>query len=134
MTSKQVVAAREMVLRFLRLMEGRNLEAAQALLSANARITFPGGKVYANQREMAAAAQGRYRWVRKTFEQVDAFQTGEAQIVYVMGALYGVNRHGLSFEGVRYVDRFVVRNGRIISQDVWNDLAESGVLELTKAS
>ena len=33
--------------------------------------------------------------------------------------------------GIRYIDRFVIRNGLIIRQDVWNDLAESGVLDRT---
>jgi len=33
------------------------------------------------------------------------------------------------FEGVRFVDRFEVAGGLLTRQDVWNDLAESGVLE-----
>lgn len=124
-----ISAAKELVLRFLRLMEERDLEAAEQLVDANARLTFPGERVYASQREMVASARGRYQWVKKTFDEVDAFHEAAAQIVYVMGTLYGLNRHGVPFEGIRYVDRFVIRNGRIARQDVWNDLAESGVLE-----
>jgi hypothetical protein len=30
---------------------------------------------------------------------------------------------GSAFEGVRFLDRFDVRDGRIQRQDVWNDLA-----------
>jgi hypothetical protein len=39
--------------------------------------------------------------------------------------LHGENLHGVQFEGVRYI---VVQGGKITSQQVWNDLAESGVL------
>ena len=31
---------------------------------------------------------------------------------------------GTPFEGNRYVDRFVVRGGKIVQMDVWNDSAE----------
>jgi hypothetical protein len=31
---------------------------------------------------------------------------------------------GTAFEGNRYVDRFVVRDGKIVRMDVWNDSAE----------
>ena len=31
---------------------------------------------------------------------------------------------GSPFEGNRYIDRFVVRAGKIVQMDVWNDSAE----------
>jgi hypothetical protein len=45
-------------------------------------------------------------------------------VVYSIGTLYGEWKDGTPFEGNRYVDRFVVRNGRIVKMDVWNDSAE----------
>jgi hypothetical protein len=60
---------------------------------------------------------------------VDVNHEGQTGIVYVIGTLYGVNRQGVSFSNVRFIDRFVLRNGLIYQQDVWNDLAESGVLK-----
>ena len=125
-TAKQ---AENLVTQFLRLMEARDLEAAEAMMTSDAKIMFPGGKVFNSQREMVEAASGRYQWVKKTFDRLDAFSDGERMIVYVMGTLYGVNRHGVDFSGVRYIDRFEIREGLIVSQEVWNDLAESGVLE-----
>ena len=70
-------------------------------------------------------------WVKKTFDHVDSFAVVDGQVVYVMGTLQGINRYGVSFSDVRYIDRFVLKDGLIIQQDVWNDLAESGVLEQT---
>lgn len=118
----------QLVERFLRLMEERDLEAAETYMAQDARITFPGGRTFASQREMVAAAGGRYQWVKKQFDHLEAFAQGEAMVVYVLGTLYGLNRFDVPFSGVRFVDRFVLVDGRIVQQDVWNDLAESGVL------
>jgi len=41
-----------------------------------------------------------------------------------LGTLYGEWSDGTPFEGNRYIDRFVVRDGLIVSQDVWNDSAD----------
>lgn len=119
----------ELVKRFLRAMEERDLETAEAMMAPGAAVTFPGGKRFSSQREMVEASRGRYQWVKKTFDQADANQVNDSQVVYVMGTLYGVNRHGAPFSGVRYIDRFVIKGGLITQQDVWNDLAESGVLD-----
>ncbi len=122
--------ANELIQQFLRTMEARDLDAAEAMMAEDATIVFPGGKVYRSQREMVENARGRYQWVKKTFDQVDHFQRDDgAELVYIMGTLYGVNNHGIEFEGIRYIDRFVVREGKIVEQHVWNDLAESGVLQ-----
>ena len=72
-----------------------------------------------------------YHWVKKTFELAESFIKGEDCLVYVMGTLYGENRHGVSFSNIRYIDRFVIRDSLIAQQDVWNDLSESGVLDRT---
>jgi len=121
--------AAQLVKRFLRTMEERDLATAEAMLSPGAEIIFPGGKHFSNQREMVEASRGRYQWVKKSFDWMDVYQAEDSQVVYVLGTLYGVNRLGVPFSDVRYIDRFVIKNGRIARQEVWNDLAESGVLE-----
>jgi ketosteroid isomerase-like protein len=118
-----------LVTHFLRRMEARDLDGAERLMAPGAKITFPGGKQFSSQREMVEASSDRYQWVKKKFEQIDAHHEGDAGIVYVIGTLYGVNQTGVSFSNVRFIDRFVLRNGLIYQQDVWNDLAESGVLK-----
>ena len=119
----------DLVKRFLRTMEARDLEVAETMMAPGAKITFPGGKLFSSQREMVEASRGRYQWIKKTFDQVDVHGADETQVVYVMGTLYGLNRHDVSFSDVRYIDRFVIKGGLISQQDVWNDLAESGALE-----
>ena len=80
-----------------------------------------------------ASSAGRFRGVTKTFERFDVTSgTGDdgtgQDIVYVLGTLQGQALDGSPFEGVRFIDRFVLEDGLIVSQMVWNDLAESDVL------
>lgn len=126
------MSAAELIQTFLRTMEARDLDAAEAMMAKGALIVFPGGKVFSSQREMVESAQGRYQWVKKTFDQIDhAVRDDGSELVYILGTLHGVNKHGVPFDGIRYIDRFIVRDGKIAEQHVWNDLAESGVLERT---
>jgi hypothetical protein len=125
-TEQQAV---EFIQRFLQLMEARDLDTANTMILPSASIVFPGGKVFTSQAEMVTASKGRYKWVKKTFDKIDALLLSEDEVVvYVMGTLYGENRHDVEFSGIRYIDRFVIQDGLIVSQEVWNDLAESGVL------
>lgn len=121
---------RDLIKTFLRTMEARDLVAAEKMMAEGAKITFPGGRVFDTQREMVAAARGRYQWVKKAFDRMDTATISDGvAVVYILGTLYGVNRHGVAFSGIRFIDRFEIKHGLITAQDVWNDLAESGVLE-----
>ena len=121
-------AAIETVSRFLRLVEARELEQAGSFLSDEVQITFPGGRVFANLQEQVDSSAGRFRSVRKRFERFDVAHAGDDSVVYVSGTLSGEDTDGTAFDGVRFIDRFTVRAGRIIDQMVWNDLAERGIV------
>ncbi|GIW12095.1 MAG: membrane protein [Dehalococcoidia bacterium] len=114
---------------FLQLMARRQLAEAATYLAPEVRMTFPPGITFRSLDELVANARGRYRWVDKVRERYEAFSREDgAIVVYSMGTLFGENVFGVPFSGVRYLDRFVLRDGLIVEQDVWNDLAESGVL------
>lgn len=115
--------------RLLDLLERRDLEAASRVLASGFAMVFPGPSRPSNLTAMAEGAKKRYHRVAKMIEDVESFEREGAAVVYVRGTLYGENLHGVAFEGVRFVDRFEYRAGRFERQDVWNDLAESGVLE-----
>jgi hypothetical protein len=57
-------------------------------------------------------------------ERTDVVPGRGETIVYNLGTLHGEWPDGTPFEGNRYVDRFVVRDGKIVQMDVWNDSAE----------
>ena len=121
--------AATLVKEFLTAMENRDLAAAGTMMATDAKIVFPGGKRFRSQEDMVAAARDRYQWIKKKFAQIDTAVLPEGGIaVYVMGTLYGLNNFGVKFADVRYIDRFVVEDRLIVSQEVWNDLLESGVL------
>ena len=103
------------------------LDNAQARLAGDAELVFPGGRRFGSLTELAAGSQSRYRWVDKRRDLYEATEDGG--LVWSTGRLFGENRHGVHFDGVRYVDRFRLRDGLIVEQWVWNDLAETGVLE-----
>ena len=75
-------------------------------------------------REVTAFNAGRYAWVKKRMERLDVVPGGRVTTVYSLGTLYGAWPDGTPFEGNRYVDRFTVRDGLIVTMEVWNDSAE----------
>lgn len=118
----------EIVRTFLRLMEARDLDAASTHLADGVSIVFPGGRVFTSLAEQVSSSAGRFLGVTKAFEHVDVTSASGQDIVYVLGTLQGEALDGSAFEGVRFIDRFVLEDGLIVSQMVWNDLAESDVL------
>ncbi len=112
---------------FLRIIMIPDPEGARAFVSADLRIRFTGAREMQDPAQCTAFNRSRYAWVKKRFEQTDTVATGSADadaIVYNIGTLYGEWLDGTPFEGNRYVDRYVVRNGKIVQMDVWNDSAE----------
>lgn len=126
-------AARERTaVAFLRSMEERDLAAAKTKLSPTFAMVFPGSARYQRLEELVAGSRTRYRQVAKRLDAVESFAVDAAEVVWVRGTLYGVNSNGVPFDGIRFVDRFELQGGLLVQQDVWNDLAESGVLQKTQ--
>jgi hypothetical protein len=99
-------------------------QTAARYIADDLKITFTGGRKYRHPRETAAFNAARYKWVKKKMERTDVVPGRAETIVYNLGTLYGEWPDGTPFEGNRYVDRFVVRGGKIVQMDVWNDSAE----------
>jgi len=121
-------AAAKIVRTYLRLVEARDLDAASELLADDVSIVFPGGRTFESLTDQVASSAGRFRSVKKTLDQLDVLSDGAEATVYVYGTLAGQALNGSSFDGVRFIDRFVLNDGQIVSQMVWNDLAEVGAL------
>lgn len=105
---------------FLSAMEARDLAAARAHLAPGFTMTFPGGVVMHTPEELVAWSRPRYRFVAKTHDGFDAMDG----VVWCFGRLHGEWPDGTPFSGIRFVDRFELRGGRIHRQDVWNDMGE----------
>jgi phenylpyruvate tautomerase PptA (4-oxalocrotonate tautomerase family)/ketosteroid isomerase-like protein len=114
----------EVVRTFLARMEARDLYGAKALVADGFRMVFPGDRRFATFEELMDWAKDRYAWVKKTHERFDAAPAEDGVAVTCFGTLYGEGLDGAPFEGIRYVDWFLVVDGKITRQHVWNDMAE----------
>lgn len=108
---------------YLSAIEARELDRARALLGTGFTMTFPGTAPMTTLQELIDWAAPRYRFVRKTYDGFDAMQA-ETAVVYARGTLSGAWPDGTAFEGIRFIDRFELSDGKITKQDVWNDIAE----------
>jgi len=99
-------------------------EAAARYVAPNFELTFTGGRKFDTPTGATGFNARRYKWVKKKMERFETVPGEDETIVYSLGTLYGEWPDGTPFEGNRYIDRFVVRDGLIVSQDVWNDSAE----------
>lgn len=121
-----------LVERFLTAVGTGDLASARDCLAPGVTMIFPGGRRYGELAELAAASRERYLWVDKERDEYRASVHADGTVTVVsIGTLFGENLHGVRFQGVRYIDVFEVREGAITQQRVWNDLAETGVLEAT---
>lgn len=108
---------------FLTLFAERRYAEANAYLAPGCVMLFPGGMAFTDCTELPKRSSGIYQWVKKVFERVDEFQAVDGTVVYNYGTLRGQWVDGATFEGIRYIDRFLIRGGKIVDQKVWNDLA-----------
>jgi hypothetical protein len=130
-TAAARVDAAAVVDAYLQLCEDRDLDAAAAYLSPAVRLQFPGGAEYRSLAEMVADNGGKYRWVRKRRDRFAVGTLDGRTTVTSLGTLYGEALDGTPFEGIRYVDVFVLDDdGLIAEQLVWNDLVITGIVPL----
>lgn len=99
---------------------------ARTFMAPEVQIFFTGARLFREPAGVTAFNAARYRWVKKKFERTDVVAgcTDDEALVYNTGTLYGEWPDGQPFSGNRYVDRFVVRAGKIVRMEVWNDSAE----------
>lgn len=117
-----------LVLDYLAHCETDRLTEARACLAPGTRHTFPGGRTFGDLGDWHADFRSRMSWLRKRDHEIDVCDAGgEEVVVYVRGRLTGRTVDGAEFDDVRFIDRFVVRNGSIVDQAVWNDLSERGL-------
>ena len=114
--------AKQIIENYLLAMENRALDEAAAFLSEEFHMVFPGDTKFRRLEELIDWSRTRYQKIAKTYDHFDICETPDATIVYCYGTLHGTWLSGDVFEGIRFIDRFTVREGKIIDQRVWNDL------------
>ncbi|PWJ16206.1 nuclear transport factor 2 family protein [Jannaschia seohaensis] len=122
--TKSQSEAERVVRTFLAALEARDLDTARALTGPGFEMRFPGTGAMTDFAELMDWAAGRYRRVGKTIDAVESFADEAKSVVYTRGTLAGDWPDGTPFDGIRFIDRFEIVDGRITDQQVWNDLAE----------
>lgn len=121
-----VTAAKAVVENYLERSMVPDPEGAARYVAEGLTITFTGGRQFSAPAECTAFNAKRYAWVKKKFLRTDAALDPDSDDVHVYntGYLFGEWKDGTAFETNRYIDIFVVRAGKIVSTQVWNDSAE----------
>ena len=109
---------------FLNAMEDRDLILAKSFLSNNFKSVFPGNKVFSSLEDLTIWSKKRYQWIRKNYDHFDKLKTDTTIIIYCYGTLYGEWLNGGTFSEIRFIDRFTIKDDKILGQLVWNDLSE----------
>ena len=110
---------------YLSAMERRDLAAANAMLAPGFWMLFPGNRRHDTLQQLVDSSKKRYRSANKTYDRFDvAPAEGGAEVVYCYGMLSGELLGGEAYSGIRFIDRFTVKDGRLVDQMVWNDMRE----------
>lgn len=122
----RAAAAKAIVEEYLRLSMIPDPAAAAAYVAPGLKLTFTGGRAFGGPADATAFNAKRYKWVKKRFLRTDAALDPDTDEVRVFntGHLYGEWPDGTPFDGNRYIDTFLVRDGLIVETNVWNDSAE----------
>src|SRR5262245_41531163 len=102
-------------------MERRDLAAARTFLAPGFFMVFPGGRRFDTLEQLVDWARGRYRRALKKYDRFDT----AGDTVYCFGSLYGELLDGTPYSGIRFIDRFTVKDGKLVDQNVWNDMGEA---------
>jgi len=123
-TAAAVDNPEQLVRDFLGAMQARDLATAKSFLAPGFTMTFPGPVTFGDFEGLISWASDRYLHVGKKFDRFDTAHTEDGAVVYCYGTLYGQWLDGSDFDGIRFIDRFTVRDGKLIDQLVWNDMGE----------
>jgi ketosteroid isomerase-like protein len=119
---RRMSSASTLVREYLETWAERDLPRARQFLAEGFTMVYPGDARFTRLEDLVPHMAQRYRSVRKRFERFDEAPVEGGTAVYCFGTLYGEFNDGRKFEGVRFIDRFTVRDGKLVDHRVWNDL------------
>lgn len=112
----------DLAVTYLRLLESGDIDGAEQILGSEIRIVYPGREIYRDVRVCVVDRSGRYQ-VEKDITGTHTIREGGSMYVYVFGDLNGRYADGSPIEQVRFIDRFTFDGRRIVTHEIWNDLA-----------
>ncbi len=122
------------VKKYLDAMLKHDVIAASEFIHPDAKIVYPGGKIFNAIATLSASSSKKFKTLIKNYERFEGFEQDHHSVVYVLGTLDGTWPDDTSFNGIRFIDRYEITDGRITSQEVWSDSAEFRLAKLANAS
>jgi hypothetical protein len=116
-------AALEIATQFLTAQAARDVEAARPLAAPQFQVVSPGGAL-TDLEALFERLRTAYVSLEKLAEGQGACIEGDATVVYTHGTMIGERSNGGRFEGVRFLDRLVISDGKVIAQHIWNDFGQ----------
>lgn len=112
------------VKQFIAAINSRDLQAAESVSDPNLEMFFPAGVTL-------TGVAGFFDWLKKRtpvsrydYDTFHAVLSGSDFIVYASGSATGELASGVSFTAVRVLDRFLIRDGKIVKKEAWSDMGE----------
>lgn len=116
--------ALDLVRDFMDALGRRDFAVAKALLGPDFRMTVSGNHVFRTLEAFSEFSRGRNGAVRKHSATLEATESATGVAVYISGTMSGAWLDGSTFTDVRFIDRFLLVDGRIVDMQVWSDMAE----------
>ena len=116
--------ARSVVHAFIQAVNERDLEATRAATGPGLTMTFPGNTEMHSIDEFFTWVAGRSPKSAYLYDTIDVIEDGDALVAYASGSVEGETVSGLAFSGVRVIDRFVIRKGKVVQKEAWSDMAD----------
>lgn len=116
--------ARQLIERFIHAVNDRDAPKAQACIAEGGRLVFPGPTVFTQVSDFLEWSGPRYERAVYVYGLMEWVTGSDRTVVYAHGEVSGAFADGVKFEGVRYVDRFEITNGLIVSKEVWSDMGD----------
>ena len=116
-------AAREIANRFLKAQADRDVEAARPLAAHGFQVVSPGG-ARTGLDALFDRLTGAYASLQKLADGQGVCQEDGAFVVYTHGVMVGERTADGPFEGVRFLDRLTIQDGKVVEQCIWNDFGQ----------
>ncbi|MSO98865.1 MAG: hypothetical protein EXR11_11715 [Rhodospirillaceae bacterium] len=114
----------DVVKTFLDAMGQRDFAGMESVMGPGFKMTVTGGAVFIHPREFAAQSKGRQKSATKTTDRYEEIPNAEGAVVYSIGSMAGEWNNGTKYSGIRYIDRFEIKNGKIVDMNVYSDMSE----------
>ncbi len=114
----------DLVREFIDALSRRDLASARARLAMGFEMTLSGNHSFRTLEDFVAFSRTRNGATHKAVQVIEACEAANGTAVYARGVMSGEWLDGQRFADVRFIDRFMVVEGRIAEMDVWSDMAE----------